>query len=88
MTHILPGPGPNAEPGTMLAGVYVPTLGCWEITGEYRGEKLSFVVWVQPVKQVSLTRRSPPSHAHGSAVATSAMENHFGPYSGPAFQFN
>jgi len=51
MTHILPRPGPNAGPGTMLAGVYVPTPGCWEITGEYRGEKLSFVVWVQPVKQ-------------------------------------
>ena len=39
---------PNAA---MLSGVYVPTPGCWEITGEYRGEKLSFVVWVQPVKQ-------------------------------------
>lgn len=32
----------------MLTGVYVPTPGCWEITGEYRGERLSFVVWVQP----------------------------------------
>ena len=39
---------PNAA---MLTGVYVPTPGCWEITGEYRGEKLSFVVWVPPVKQ-------------------------------------
>jgi len=36
----------------MLAGVYVPTPGCWEITGEYRAEKLSFVVWVQQVKPV------------------------------------
>jgi hypothetical protein len=35
----------------MLVGAYVPTSGCWEITGEYKGEKLSFVVWVQPVKQ-------------------------------------
>ena len=51
MTHILPGPGPNAGRGTMLSGVYVPTPGCWEITGEYRGEKLSFVVWVRQVKQ-------------------------------------
>ena len=41
-------PGPTAA---MLVGVYVPTSGCWEITGEYKGEKLSFVVWVQPVKQ-------------------------------------
>lgn len=35
----------------MLVGVYVPTPGCWEITGEYKGQKLSYVVWVTPVKQ-------------------------------------
>lgn len=32
----------------MLVGVYVPTPGCWEITGEYKDQKLSFVVWVTP----------------------------------------
>ena len=32
----------------MLTGVYVPTPGCWEITGNRRGQKLSFVVWVYP----------------------------------------
>ena len=47
-THI---GGPNAGHGFMLSGVYVPTPGCWEITGENRGEKLSFVVWVRQVKQ-------------------------------------
>jgi hypothetical protein len=39
----------NAFPGpavAMLSGVYVPAPGCWEITGEYKGEKLSYVVWV------------------------------------------
>jgi hypothetical protein len=41
-------PGPTAA---MLTGVYVPTPGCWEITGDYKGQKLSFVVWVEPVKQ-------------------------------------
>ena len=35
----------------MLTGVYVPTPGCWEITGAYKGQILSFVVWVYPVKQ-------------------------------------
>jgi hypothetical protein len=40
-------PGPTAA---MLSGVYVPTPGCWEITGEYKGEKLSYVVWLQPVR--------------------------------------
>jgi hypothetical protein len=41
-------PGPTAG---MLTGVYVPTSGCWEITGDYKGQKLSFVVWVEPVKE-------------------------------------
>jgi hypothetical protein len=32
----------------MLAGVDLPSTGCWEITGQYRGNSLSFVVLVQP----------------------------------------
>lgn len=48
------GPATNAimdsERGAMLTGVYVPTPGCWEITGDYEGDKLSFVVWVELVK--------------------------------------
>jgi hypothetical protein len=37
----------------MLTGVYMPTPGCWEITGAYKGQKLSFVVWLHPVKQAN-----------------------------------
>jgi len=37
----------------MLTGVIVPTPGCWEITGDYKGQKLSYVVWVYPVKQAN-----------------------------------
>lgn len=44
-TNAFPGPA-----AAMLVGVYVPTPGCWEITGEYKGQKLSFVIWLQPVK--------------------------------------
>lgn len=44
-TNAFPGPA-----AAMLVGVIVPTPGCWEITGEYKGEKLSYVVWVTPVK--------------------------------------
>jgi hypothetical protein len=36
--------------GAMVTGVYVPVAGCWEITGDYEGDKLSFVVWVEPAK--------------------------------------
>ena len=45
-TNAFPGPA-----AAMLVGVYIPTPGCWEITGEYKSQKLSFVVWVEPVKQ-------------------------------------
>ena len=32
----------------MLVGVTLPTGGCWQITGHYRGHDLSFIVWVAP----------------------------------------
>jgi hypothetical protein len=32
----------------MLVGVEIPTPGCWEITGQYNGYELSFVVWIAP----------------------------------------
>ena len=31
----------------MLVAVELPVAGCWEITGEYLGQKLSFVVEVR-----------------------------------------
>lgn len=41
--------GHHADVGQfMLTGIVVPTAGCWEITGHYREETLSFVVWVAP----------------------------------------
>jgi hypothetical protein len=52
----LDGPGTfTSRPGTnasadfgeaMLAGVEIPTAGCWQITGSYNDAVLSFVVWV------------------------------------------
>jgi hypothetical protein len=32
----------------MLVSVDFPTLGCWQITGKYKGAELSFVVWLAP----------------------------------------
>jgi hypothetical protein len=32
----------------MLTGVDFPTLGCWEVKGEYKGNELTFTVWVAP----------------------------------------
>lgn len=32
----------------IMSGVDIPTLGCWQITGDYNGDKLTFVIWVAP----------------------------------------
>lgn len=50
-TNAFPGPA-----AAMLVGIYVPTPGCWEITGQYKGQKLSFVVWVQPIQPAKTVR--------------------------------
>lgn len=42
----------NASSGdigtAMLVGVNLPTPGCWKITGRYKEQELSFIVWVTP----------------------------------------
>jgi hypothetical protein len=32
----------------IMSGLDIPTLGCWQITGDYKGDKLTFVIWVAP----------------------------------------
>ena len=32
----------------IVTGINIPTVGCWEMTGDYKGDKLTFVVWVEP----------------------------------------
>jgi len=32
----------------MLIGVILPSPGCWEFTGQYKGHQLSFVLWLPP----------------------------------------
>lgn len=32
----------------MLTGVDFPTFGCWEVSGEYKGTGITFVVWIAP----------------------------------------
>jgi hypothetical protein len=40
--------GGRADTGTfMVTGIVLPTPGCWEITAEYRGASLSYVIWVE-----------------------------------------
>ena len=42
------GWGDDKEHPFMVTGVNFPTLGCWEVTGDYDGDKLTFVVWLAP----------------------------------------
>jgi hypothetical protein len=30
----------------MVVGINLPALGCWEITGHYEDDELTFVIWV------------------------------------------
>lgn len=32
----------------IVTGIDIPTAGCWQITGDYKGDRLTFVVWVAP----------------------------------------
>ena len=32
----------------IMTGIDFPTLGCWEITGRYESDELTFVIWVAP----------------------------------------
>lgn len=47
---IMPDPASNAHSDEwksfMVVVINLPTLGCWEITGNYENDKLTFIVWV------------------------------------------
>jgi len=54
----LDGPAPSfieTEPISgvhgMMGGINIPVFGCWEITGRYKDEELSFTVWVAPLTE-------------------------------------
>jgi hypothetical protein len=45
------GMGPGMEGRAfIMSGLDIPTLGCWQVTGEgeYSGDKLTFVIWIAP----------------------------------------
>lgn len=43
------GPGTpswTADDQVLMTGINFPSIGCWEITGRYENDELTFVVWV------------------------------------------
>lgn len=63
----------SSEPGGMLVGINFPTVGCWEITGRYRDDALTFVIWVTAGRNSCdpSTRLSPthPVYAEATELA-------------------
>lgn len=60
----LDGPAPSfteteeisGEHGFM-GGISIPVFGCWEITGHYKDQELSFVVWLTPILEPESSSR-------------------------------
>lgn len=47
--HGIKLPNDNTPSGTaMMTGISIPVAGCWEISANYKGQILSYVVAVQP----------------------------------------
>jgi hypothetical protein len=42
--------GPQPLDSIISVSFDLPTLGCWEITGRYQGEALTFVIWATDQK--------------------------------------
>jgi hypothetical protein len=40
--------GWKADDQFIVTGINFPTIGCWEITANYKNDRLTFVVWVAP----------------------------------------
>ena len=32
----------------MVTGINIPTVGCWQINGDYTGDKLTFIIRIRP----------------------------------------
>lgn len=50
-SFVHPSPATNAHHAdfggwTILTGIDIPTTGCWELIGSYRGQTVAFIVWV------------------------------------------
>ncbi len=66
----------STEPGGMLVGINFPTVGCWEITGRYGDDALTFIVWIASGKATCdpPTTRLPASNpAYTDSTELAAM---------------
>ena len=57
----------------IMGGIEIPEFGCWQITGHYKNDDLTFTVWVAPPHQ---QKSSPPSSAIPRDTYVSDPEAH------------
>jgi hypothetical protein len=59
---ISPSPGGKDDNAMIMGGISIPVFGCWEITGHYKDQELTFTVWVTslPTQEQSSSASSPP----------------------------
>jgi hypothetical protein len=66
--------GRDDDYARIMSGINIPTFGCWEITGRYRDQELTFTVWVtrgpeeESTSGVDLT----PAHAQPRRIDVDA----------------
>jgi len=60
-------PGKDGYPAMIVMGMDVPIFGCWEFTGHYKDQDVTFTIWVTSLTQeekslhvLALALRSPP----------------------------
>jgi hypothetical protein len=50
----------------IMGGIEIPMFGCWKITGHYKDQELSFIVWVTPLSERELSSgESSPTISRG-----------------------
>jgi hypothetical protein len=68
-------------PISMVIGIFIPTVGCWKITGQYKGEELSYVVWVSdsctPNDLLAIVKPDDPAYADAMNLARTLQAHGF-----------
>lgn len=52
-------PGKDGSPAMIVMGMDVPVFGCWEFTGHYKDQDVSFTLWVTSYTEQERSLRAP-----------------------------
>jgi hypothetical protein len=65
----------------MGVGIFIPTVGCWKIKGDYKGEELSYVVWLSdsctPDDLLAIVKPDDPAYADAMNLARTLQAHGF-----------